>query len=1140
MLDSAMNCPEEDELVNLVARRIPEPRAQQIRAHSFACEECGALLADLVRERTPDPVSPPHGHETTDLALAEPAASSERPAEHPLSPGQELAGRAVTAGRSGGHEGALTHFRIERLLGRGGMGEVYLATDTTLQRPVAIKFLGPSVATDPRVRARFARESLITARLQHPSIVSLYEIGASPTGDPFYVMRLVPGTSLADAIKKATTVSGRLALLPHLLATADALAYAHGQGIVHRDLKPANVLTGEFGETVVVDWGLAKDLRRGQGQDGDREPPDQPAFSDDQPNGTTNDNFDATRVGAVIGTPAYMSPEQAVGKPADERSDVYAIGAILYELLAQRPPYQGASGEATVQRVRSGPPRPLSELAPDAPADLCAIAQKAMARDPGDRYPSAQGLADELRRFQTGQLVSVHRYSARELVSRWVRRHRATVLVGALATTALAAVGIYSLVQVVRARDRAQSAEGLANTRAIAFEEAQGQQALVDGEPLTAAALLDDAYAQDARPAIRFLLAQAENEIVPVSATFATGDRLYGADLSPDQTQIAIGGDQGDVRILDARTGALVRDLGGAGSSDGPVHAVSFSPDGKRVLAGHQSRRATVWDAATGAVLLQLDEGTDEAIFSPDGKLIGGAANGQAVVWDAITGAKLLTVTAPIDNPHAIGESSIKHVAFDRTDTRLLTSMSNGSVRIWDVRTGAALNDLTGHQGMVNWVAFSADGKRVVTTGDDRSARVWDAATGTGIAILVGHRAMVTSAAFSPDGQLVATSSTDGTARLWDAQSGVLVGVAERESQTISTVEWSTDGKRLVTSSLDGNVRLWDVSSVHAPPTFNSPVQTGVNAMAVSPDGAHVALTCCVTRIWTPLSPTTPATPATDDTVPFATPFANAAGVAYSPDGTRLAEAQIDGPALAILDTATDRTVASLTGSVSPFAFDARGERLVTVDNGPTATVWDATTGKALFSLEGHSGPVTDAAFSADGTRIVTGSEDGTARLWDGQGGQALLTIQVGSLVRSAALSSDARRVVVAGSDSLAHVYDAGDGTTLATLSGHHLAINAARFSPDGTLVATGSMDRTARVWDADSGQLLRTFSDHLGGVIEVLFTPDGRHLVTASWDQTARMFDVHEEDRPADAVAAAIEAEVPFTLTSGRLIPNP
>jgi serine/threonine protein kinase len=324
---TSISCPGEEELVNLLAQGLEELRAQEIRAHADACDECSGLLAALIHDRE---------------ARLTP---SDSPGPPTLSEGQELVAHPFHTGTD--PRGTLTHFRIQRLLGRGGMGEVYLATDTALGRSVAIKFLGPKIANDPRTRARFAREALITARLQHPSIVSLYQAGSSPTGDPFYVMRLVPGTGLDEAIKKAPGVTQRLALLPHLLATADALAYAHAQGVVHRDLKPANVLTGEFGETVVVDWGLAKDLQGANPEDAD----------DVRAVGAPSLDVE-TRVGAVIGTPAYMSPEQAAGQPADQRSDVYAIGAMLYELLAQRPPYQRGSGEATVEGVRAGPPVP--------------------------------------------------------------------------------------------------------------------------------------------------------------------------------------------------------------------------------------------------------------------------------------------------------------------------------------------------------------------------------------------------------------------------------------------------------------------------------------------------------------------------------------------------------------------------------------------------------------------------------------------------------------------------------------------------------------------------------------------------------------------------------------------------------------
>ena len=310
-----------------------------------------------------------------------------------------------------------SHYVIGREIARGGMGRIMIAHDRRLGRDVAIKLL---LVDSPLLRRRLEREVRISARLQHPAIVSVHEAGTWPTGEIFYAMKLVTGESLDKAIARS---SSRLALLPNVIAAVDALAYAHSKRVIHRDLKPANVLVGEFGETVVIDWGLAKSL----------------------------DEADVS-IGSVVGTPMYMPPEQARGESVDERADVYSLGAMLYQLLSGTPPYTGATPDDVRAAVVAGPP---AALPASVPRDLVAIVEKAMARDPAARYPTAKQLAEDLKKFQTGQLVGAHRYSTGELVRRWIRRHRTTVALGAIAIFALGVVAVVSMRRIVREQERA-------------------------------------------------------------------------------------------------------------------------------------------------------------------------------------------------------------------------------------------------------------------------------------------------------------------------------------------------------------------------------------------------------------------------------------------------------------------------------------------------------------------------------------------------------------------------------------------------------------------------------------------------------------------------------------------------------------
>jgi tetratricopeptide (TPR) repeat protein/tRNA A-37 threonylcarbamoyl transferase component Bud32 len=319
---------------------------------------------------------------------------------------------------------AIDGLTLGRTISSGGMGVVVEAFDTKLERRIAIKL---PRTDDPMSQQRFEREVKITARLQHPAIVPVYAAGTLGDGEKYYAMRLVDGDSLDVAIERTTTVTERLSLIRAVSIVAGAIAYAHSQGVLHRDIKPANVLVGTFGEVVVIDWGLARET----------------SAPDDLAVGSQPVESDLRTVdGQIVGTPAYMAPEQARGEPVDERADVFALGALLYHVLRGAPPRQG-----------SDIAKDLSEL----PRDLVAIVVEATAPDPAHRYRSAAELAADLDRFQAGQLVRAHEYSLGQLVRRWVRRHRAAIIVSAIALAALVVVGVTSLARVLRAERVAET-----------------------------------------------------------------------------------------------------------------------------------------------------------------------------------------------------------------------------------------------------------------------------------------------------------------------------------------------------------------------------------------------------------------------------------------------------------------------------------------------------------------------------------------------------------------------------------------------------------------------------------------------------------------------------------------------------------
>jgi protein kinase-like protein/WD40 domain-containing protein len=436
-------------------------------------------------------------------------------------------------------------------IARGGMGRVVEATDTVLGRTVALK---EALALDAEAIQRFHRETRITARLEHPSIVPVHDAGTSETGAPFYVMRKISGRSLEELVGRAPELPERLALLPHIVAASNAIAHAHERGVVHRDIKPSNILAGELGETTVIDWGLAKAIGETDEVRARRAPTGQPVDDDD-------DNI-KTRAGIVFGTPGFMAPEQLRGAAVDERCDVYALGATLYHLLARKPPHYSKNGADMMRAAVDGPPQPLHEIVPGVPPALATIVDKALAHDREARYHDARALADDLQRFLTGQLVKSHHYSNREKIVRWVRNNRALVSVVAASVLALIAIAAFSFSRILAARDRAdaKAAEALAQKTLAdtAKNEALDRlnqvtianaRAVAQTEPTNAVALVKPLVSsprwREARDVAAAARANGVAFALPASA------HTISLELSRDGQRAVAAGDDGIVRIYD-------------------------------------------------------------------------------------------------------------------------------------------------------------------------------------------------------------------------------------------------------------------------------------------------------------------------------------------------------------------------------------------------------------------------------------------------------------------------------------------------------------------------------------------------------------------------------------------------------------
>jgi len=410
-----MGCLGDSSVFRYVSGLLSECERAQAEQEIASCRHCAAVVAELMRDSTTGNLEP---------SIEIPCCNTSLP------DGENHRDRCEP----------LVRYLLGPVIARGGMGTIVAAFDRRLDRTVVVKLMD---RTTPLLMARFEREIRVTALLQHPGIVPIYDAGAMPDGQLFYAMRHVAGASLEQAMQRCAGEPDRLALLGSVIATADAVAYAHERGVIHRDLKPSNIMVGPFGETIVIDWGLAAV--------GDAAAPELSVPGSDQ-------GHDAvmTRHGAVMGTPRYMAPEQARGEPATRQSDVYALGAILYHTLSGAPPILGQDASAVLDRAARAEVQPLRAIAPRLPDDLAAIVERAMAADPALRYATAGELAADLRRFQTGQLVGAHRYSRRALVWRTVRRHRAAFALAAALAVVVIGGGTLSVRSIVREGEHAQ------------------------------------------------------------------------------------------------------------------------------------------------------------------------------------------------------------------------------------------------------------------------------------------------------------------------------------------------------------------------------------------------------------------------------------------------------------------------------------------------------------------------------------------------------------------------------------------------------------------------------------------------------------------------------------------------------------
>ena len=962
----------------------------------------------------------------------------------------------------------------------GGMGRILRAWDENLAREVAMKVV--ALPEDPLSSAeesadhekrleRFIEEARITGQLDHPGIVPVHEVGVDAEQRVFFTMPLVRGADLKrvfELVRKDAEGWTQHRALQVVHKVCQTVAFAHSKGVVHRDLKPENIMVGPFGEAYVMDWGLALLLG-------------------------------SSERGGIVGTPAYMAPEQAAARSdrIGPRSDVYSLGAILYELLSGAMPHElslAIERTTTFEQVLASPPRAVDTIAPDVPPELVAICHKAMATSPDDRYPSAMAMAEDLEAWLEGRVVQAHETGPLAHWRKWRARNRGLSLaLDAIALLIVAVPVVYFAQEHLKFRAvDAQRREALLSSYAANLSAADlSLRAHETGDAVRRLAKCPE----DLRGwEWRHLSLRADQSMLVLRGH---AEAVRALAVHPRGTRVVTGSDDGTLRIWDSRNATSLATLEG---HSGMVMAVAFDPDGMRIASGSRDDTVKLWRTATGTLERTLTAETDvlAVTFAPDGRSFAfGDGDGRITVCPTGSGSEQATLVPP-DFAAEEGDG-VTALDYDPLGRTLFAAHTSGRIRAWDVARGVTALEERVVDGTIRSLDVAPSGAALAVA-FEKSALLLDPATLRRLSSFDGHASTVTSVAFDPHSRALATAGFDNVVRVWRLDSSEPEAEFDGHVGDVNVVAFFPDGRHLVSGAEDETGRIWSLE--RRPVAVLADSAGWVQALAFSRDGSKLASGGRepMLRLWDPhdavLLRAVPTTGFVDC-------------VAFGPDG-ELAFGSGDPVVRVAPADSLEAWRALAPGPAAPgsIAFDPSGARIFVRDVLGDASVRDAASGRELVRVEAGENDFHSFAVHPDGKSFATGSLDGTLRVWDARDGALRATLRVPDhAITALAWSPAGDQLAAAHKPGKILFWSPDTGAAQETVDKHENLITTLAFSPDGERLASGSYDHTVRVWNPRNGEALLTLRGHDEPVTAVRFDPSGATLASASKDGTIRLW---------------------------------